>query len=143
MARHSLRLCFLRADGAYKARVHIVESVKLTSEKKGPFEPEHGMTLPEWFKTPEAALALDRANKAMAGAEGAQHGALIYDYDWGKHGQEATIVDVGGGVGGTLVRAAVCGGPNALKTLSDTEHLIAVRASSKFTDDQFTDARCV
>ena len=61
------------------------------------------MTIWEWFKTPESALARDRTNKAMVGAEGFLHGALIYDYDWEKHGQEATIVDVGGGVGGASI----------------------------------------
>jgi len=94
---------FLRADDAYKTGAYIVDGVKLTSEKKCPFELEHGMTIWEWFKTPESALARDRTNKAMVGAEGFLHGALIYDYDWGKHGQDATIVDVGGGVGGASI----------------------------------------
>jgi hypothetical protein len=80
-----------------------VDGVKLTSEKKCPFELEHGMTIWEWFKTPESTLARDRTNKAMVGAEGFLHGALIYDYDWEKHGEEATIVDVGGGVGGAAI----------------------------------------
>ena len=92
-----------RADDAYKAGVHIVDGVKFASEKKCPFELEHGMTIWEWFKHPESALARDRTNKAMVGAEGFLHGALIYDYDWEKHGQEATIVDVGGGVGGASI----------------------------------------
>jgi len=61
------------------------------------------MTIWEWFKTPESTLARDRTNKAMVGAEGFLHGALIYDYDWEKHGQQATIVDVGGGVGGAAI----------------------------------------
>lgn len=92
-----------RADDAYKAGAYIVEGVKLSSEKKCPFELEHGMTIWEWFKTPESTLARDRTNKAMVGAEGFLHGALIYDYDWEKHGQQATIVDVGGGVGGAAI----------------------------------------
>ena len=83
-----------------------MDGVKLTSEKKCPFELEHGMTIWEWFKTPDSALARDRTNKAMVGAEGFLHGALIYDYDWEKHGREATIVDVGGGVGGASIELA-------------------------------------
>ena len=93
----------LRADDAYKAGVYIVDGVKLTSEKKCPFELEHGMTIWDWFGTPESALARDRTNKAMVGAEGFLHGSLIYDYDWEKHGQGVTIVDVGGGVGGAAI----------------------------------------
>jgi len=68
------------------------------------------MTIWEWFKTPESALARDRTNKAMVGAKGFLHGALIYNYDWERHGREATIVDVGGGVGGAsieLVRRSI------------------------------------
>ena len=77
--------------------------VKLTSEKKCPFELEHGTTIWEWLKTPESSLARDRTNEAMVGAEGFLHGALIYDYDWQTHGQDATIVDVGRGIGGVAI----------------------------------------
>jgi len=61
------------------------------------------MKIWEWFKTPESALARERTNKPMVGAEGFLHGALIYDYDWERHGREATIVDVGGGVGSVSI----------------------------------------
>lgn len=61
------------------------------------------MPLWEWYKTPEAALARERATKAMVGVEGFLQGGLIYDYHWEKHGQEAAIVDVGGGLGGAAI----------------------------------------
>ena len=95
-----------RADDAYKAGVYTVDSVKLTSEGKSPFELEHGMTVWEWLETPESALSHDRINKTMMGFEGVMQGALVYDHDWEKHGQGATIVDVGGGVGGGSIGLA-------------------------------------
>ena len=39
----------------------------------------------------------------MVGAEPILHGGLIYDYDWTKHGESATIVDVGAGMGGAAI----------------------------------------
>ena len=42
----------------------------------------------------------------MVGAEPILHGGLIYDYDWTKHGESATIVDVGAGMGGAAIELA-------------------------------------
>ena len=49
------------------------------------------------------AVANERLSKAMVGAEPMLHGGLIYDYDWTKHGESATIVDVGSGIGGAAI----------------------------------------
>ena len=51
-----------------------MDGAKLTTEKKFPFELEHGMTIWRRFKTPEPALARDRTDKAMVGAGGFQRG---------------------------------------------------------------------
>lgn len=48
-------------------------------------------------------MARERGNRAMVGAEPILHGGLIYDYDWTKHGESATIVDVGAGMGGAAI----------------------------------------
>ena len=48
-------------------------------------------------------MARERGNRAMVGAEPILHGGLIYDYDWAKHGDAATIVDVGAGMGGAAI----------------------------------------
>lgn len=57
----------------------------------------------DYFSRPEGAVARERGNRAMVGAEPILHGGLIYDYDWTKHGESATIVDVGAGMGGAAI----------------------------------------
>ena len=49
-------------------------------------------------------MAGERFNKNMVGAEPILHGGLIYDYDWTKHGESATIVDIGSGIGGAAIK---------------------------------------
>ena len=61
------------------------------------------MSMWDYFSRPEGAVARERGNRAMVGAEPILHGGLIYDYDWTKHGESATIVDVGAGMGGAAI----------------------------------------
>ncbi|KAK0204606.1 S-adenosyl-L-methionine-dependent methyltransferase [Desarmillaria ectypa] len=87
-------------DDAYHAGVHIVPAVKTEGASKTPFEILRGTSIWEYYQTPDGAAARERLNRAMIGAEPLLHGSLIYGYDWTKHGEEATIIDVGGGIGG-------------------------------------------
>ena len=61
------------------------------------------MSLWDYFGCPEVAVARERGNRAMVGAEPILHGGLIYNYNWTKHGELATIVDVGAGMGGAVI----------------------------------------
>jgi len=91
------------ADDAYRAAISLVPSIKVENSHKPAFDHYHGKTLWEWHKTPEGAQSRERTNQTMVGAEPMLHGSLIYDYDWLQHGEDFTIVDVGGGVGGAAI----------------------------------------
>ena len=56
-----------------------------------------------WDYLGRGVVAREKANRAMFDAESILHGGLIYDYDWTKHGDSATIVDVGAGMGGAAI----------------------------------------
>ena len=101
---HSLSItCLYRSDDAYRVAASILEAFRPENANKSTFELHHGMTLWDYVSRPEGAVANERLNKAMVGAEPMLHGGLIYDYDWTKHGESATIVDVGSGIGGAAI----------------------------------------
>lgn len=96
-------LCLRRCDDGYRSADSTLKAFRPENSKKSTFEVHHGMSLWDYFGRPEGALARERGNKAMVGAEPILHGGLIYDYDWTKHGESATIVDVGAGMGGAAI----------------------------------------
>ena len=67
------------------------------------FEIHQGISIYEYFKTPEGAQSREWGNRNMVAAEPILHGGLVYDYDWTKHGESVTIVDVGSGIGGSAI----------------------------------------
>lgn len=93
----------IRCEDAYRAGVSIVPAVQTHSAGKTAFEIQHGQSIWDYYQTPEGAAARDRLNKAMIAAEPMLHGSLIYSYNWTKHGEATTVVDVGGGIGGAAI----------------------------------------
>lgn len=92
-----------RSDDGYRSADSTLKAFQPKNAKKSIFEVHHGMSLWDYFGRPEGAVARERGNRAMVGAEPILHGGLIYDYDWTKHGESATIVDVGAGMGGAAI----------------------------------------
>lgn len=78
-------------------------AVRADNGGKSAFDIDQGMSIWEYYQTPAGAPARDRLNKAMVAAEPLLHGSLIYNYDWTKHGEEFTMIDVGGGIGGAAI----------------------------------------
>ena len=99
----ALTLCLRRSDDAFRAAESTLEVFRPEDANKSAFEVHHGMTFWDYIRRPEGAVAGERFNKAMVGLEPMLHGGLIYDYDWTKHGETATIVDVGSGIGGASI----------------------------------------
>jgi len=99
----SLTPRFHRSDDGYRSADSTLKAFRLENAKKSIWEVHHGITLWDYFGRPEGAVARERGNRAMVGAEPILHGGLIYDYDWTKHGESATIVDVGSGMGGAAI----------------------------------------
>ena len=102
--RHSRTQHYLhRSDDGYRSADSTLKAFRPENANKSIFEVHHGMSLWDYFGRPEGAVARERGNRAMVGAEPILHGGLIYDYDWTKHGESATIVDVGAGMGGAAI----------------------------------------
>lgn len=78
-------------------------AVRADNGGKTAFDICHGMSIWEYYQTPVGTPARERLNKAMVAAEPLLHGSLIYNYDWTKHGEEVTMIDVGGGIGGAAI----------------------------------------
>jgi len=95
--------CLYRSDDGYRSADSTLKAFRPENANKSIFEVHHGMSLWDYFGSPEGAVARERGNRAMVGAEPILHGGLIYDYDWTKHGESATIVDVGSGMGGAAI----------------------------------------
>ncbi|KAF9646659.1 S-adenosyl-L-methionine-dependent methyltransferase [Thelephora ganbajun] len=91
------------SDDGYRSADSTLKAFRPENANKSIFEVHHGMSLWDYFGRPEGAVARERGNRAMVGAEPILHGGLIYDYDWAKHGESATIVDVGAGMGGAAI----------------------------------------
>lgn len=92
-----------RSDDGYRSADSTLKAFRPENAKKSIWEVHHGITLWDHFGRPEGAVARERGNRAMVGAEPILHGGLIYDYNWTKHGESATIVDVGAGMGGAAI----------------------------------------
>jgi len=99
----SSTLCPRRSDDGYRSADSTLKAFQPENANKSIFEVHHGISLWDHFGRPEGAVARERGNRAMVGAEPILHGGLIYDYDWTKHGESATIVDVGAGMGGAAI----------------------------------------
>ena len=99
----SSTLCLHRSDDGYRSADSTLKAFRPENANKSIFEVHHGMSLWDYFDSPEGAVARERGNRAMVGAEPILHGGLIYDYDWTKHGESATIVDIGAGMGGAAI----------------------------------------
>ena len=92
-----------RSDDGYRSADSTLKAFRPENANKSIFQVHHGMSLWDYFGRPEGAVARERGNRAMVGAEPILHGGLIYDYDWTKHGESAMIVDVGAGMGGAAI----------------------------------------
>ena len=99
----SSTVCLNRSDDGYRSADSTLKAFRPENANKSIFEVHHGISLWDYFGRPEGAIARERGNRAMVGAEPILHGGLIYDYDWTKHGESATIVDVGAGMGGAAI----------------------------------------
>lgn len=95
--------CLRRSDDGYRSADSTLKALRPENSNKSIFEVHHGISLWDHFGRPEGAVARERGNRAMVGAEPILHGGLIYDYNWTKHGEAATIVDVGSGMGGAAI----------------------------------------
>ena len=99
----SLTPCLHRSNDAYRSADSTLKAFRPENANKSTFQVHHGISLWDYFSRPEGAVARENGNRTMVGAEPILHGGLIYDYDWTKHGESATIVDVGAGMGGAAI----------------------------------------
>jgi len=83
----------------------------------------------------------------MVGAEPILHGGLIYDYDWTGHGESATIVDVGAGMGGAAIeltrrfpklRVIMQDKPEVIESAKKVWPFYCMNDISEFDEDDFT-----